>query len=313
MAIEWIHPSWRDLLIEHLVAHPSERQGFLGRCGVPGILLAVSRAGGSAGKREFPLLTDADDWNLVAAAIGRNVPTASLREINQLFSAIIDAIHYASAAGHAELAERLGDSANRCLNTCRARWDQSGKAIPRSTLQAYYQLTVLVRPLLPGPLLKATWSEAWDRVAVAFRELDAGADDLPLSLTAALELAQLVEKNEPRFLAQVDYPAAYTSSVSRLLDYADADLRADPRLRIKSDFDDRYSHLDEMRDLLDLIASEYESLGARARELAAGFQAEADSVSERKNEEFPESSAEDDDTSTSESEEFDPVAVFRDL
>ena len=199
MAIEWIHPSWRDLLIENLIAHPSERQAFLGRCGVPGILLAMSRAGGTAGKRELPLLTDADDWNLVAAAISRNVSVASLSELHQLFSAIIDAIKHSSSAHDEELAERLATLANSCLNTCRGTWDEVGKSIPQYTLRAYYQLTMLVRPLLPGPQLEVTWSAAWGRVNTAITDLATGGDDLLFTLNSALELARLIEKNEPRF------------------------------------------------------------------------------------------------------------------
>ena len=82
-AVEWIHPSWRDLLIEHLEAHPGDRRDFLSRCGVNGILLAVSRAGGSTGKREFPLLVDAEDWKIINDAICRNVKVASKWEMHQ--------------------------------------------------------------------------------------------------------------------------------------------------------------------------------------------------------------------------------------
>ena len=69
-----------------------------------------------------------------------------------------------------------------------------------------------------------------------------------------------------------------------------------------------------MRQLLGLIAVQFTSLRTRAQDLAEKFEAKANAVSEKKNEEFPESRADDDDESSpSEPVEFDPIAVFKDL
>ena len=32
MRVSWVHPSWRDLVIESLAADPVERRRFLSRC-----------------------------------------------------------------------------------------------------------------------------------------------------------------------------------------------------------------------------------------------------------------------------------------
>jgi hypothetical protein len=50
-AVTWVHPSWRDLVIEEVAATPGSRRDFLHRCGIDGALLALSTAGGAGGER----------------------------------------------------------------------------------------------------------------------------------------------------------------------------------------------------------------------------------------------------------------------
>jgi hypothetical protein len=52
----WVHPSWRDLIIEHVMEDEKDRQRFLEHTGIDGLILAVSSFGGATGTREFPLL-----------------------------------------------------------------------------------------------------------------------------------------------------------------------------------------------------------------------------------------------------------------
>ena len=63
MRVDWVHPSWRDLVIESLAADPSERRRFLRRCGVDGAAIALSTEGGAAGERARPLLQQDADWD----------------------------------------------------------------------------------------------------------------------------------------------------------------------------------------------------------------------------------------------------------
>jgi hypothetical protein len=70
LGIGWVHPSWRDLVIEELREDPIARHGFLSVSGVDGVTLAVSRAGGVAGERTLPLLITDGDWDV----LGDRVP-----------------------------------------------------------------------------------------------------------------------------------------------------------------------------------------------------------------------------------------------
>lgn len=64
LAVNWIHPSWRDLVIDELARNESLRRRYLVSCGPGGIQLATSIGGGARGTRRFPLLIDEKDWRI---------------------------------------------------------------------------------------------------------------------------------------------------------------------------------------------------------------------------------------------------------
>ena len=61
--VEWIHPSYRDLVIEQLRDGGSLRSEFLNRMNVAGVKLALSEAGGATGKLKFPLVSSTIEWD----------------------------------------------------------------------------------------------------------------------------------------------------------------------------------------------------------------------------------------------------------
>src|SRR5439155_7708898 len=62
--VSWVHPSWRDLVIEELRADREGRQRFLNACSLEGIRLAISTAGGTSGERSLPRLAEDLDWDV---------------------------------------------------------------------------------------------------------------------------------------------------------------------------------------------------------------------------------------------------------
>lgn len=82
LGIDWVHPSWRDLVIDRLREDATERRSFLRRCGTYGALLALSGGGGVSGERELPLLIDDADWDALTDRLGellRELEDATLR------------------------------------------------------------------------------------------------------------------------------------------------------------------------------------------------------------------------------------------
>ena len=74
MRVEWVHPSWRDLVIESLAADGEARRHFLPRCGVDGVAIALSWGGGASGERERPLLRCDADWDALGDGLYSPLP-----------------------------------------------------------------------------------------------------------------------------------------------------------------------------------------------------------------------------------------------
>jgi hypothetical protein len=71
MRVDWVHPSWRDLVIEELAADAELRRRFLAHCGVDGASLALSTGGGATGERFRPLVRCDADWDALGDGLHR--------------------------------------------------------------------------------------------------------------------------------------------------------------------------------------------------------------------------------------------------
>ncbi|HEV7487346.1 MAG TPA: hypothetical protein VGQ65_16865 [Thermoanaerobaculia bacterium] len=56
--VDWIHPSYRDLVIEELRERPDRREAFINNASITGLILALSTTGGADGDRSLPLMPD---------------------------------------------------------------------------------------------------------------------------------------------------------------------------------------------------------------------------------------------------------------
>jgi hypothetical protein len=62
---DWIHPSYRDLVIDELAADPELRTQFLRSASLEGVKLAVSDTGGQEGLRRLPFMLSAESWDVL--------------------------------------------------------------------------------------------------------------------------------------------------------------------------------------------------------------------------------------------------------
>ena len=63
--VDWIHPSYRDLVIEELIKNAELRNTFLRRASLEGVKLAVSDTGGRYGARSLPFIRSAESWDVL--------------------------------------------------------------------------------------------------------------------------------------------------------------------------------------------------------------------------------------------------------
>jgi hypothetical protein len=156
LGIGWVHPSWRDLVIDELSHDPGLRQRFLGVCGVDGATLALSRAGGSGGERSLPLLTSDSDWDLLGDRLHQLVRELEDQDVARVLVALADTLAVIDEARQEAEAQSL---ASDLLDATRRAWDHHRRPLPLFLLKAWYTLNAKAAQQIDPPALSATWAE----------------------------------------------------------------------------------------------------------------------------------------------------------
>jgi hypothetical protein len=156
MRVAWVHPTWRDLVIERVRADAALRRHFLSRCGVHGLVLALSVAGGAGGQRHLPLIGSDDDWDTLGDrlyALAPQLETTELVALLEALTATIGALEPAPAGSEPKVLAAM------LLRRVSSRWDTARVAIPLRALDAWLALSRQLQPPLDPPSLAVTWAE----------------------------------------------------------------------------------------------------------------------------------------------------------
>jgi hypothetical protein len=209
MKVEWVHPSWRDLVIEQLGADDRARENFLHRCSIHGTLLALSTAGGPTGGRRFPLLARDADWDALTDHLHGVVTRLDQAEM----VALLDTLE-ASARGSANI--ELDALARAFLARVAHEWDSRREPIALPALEAWMALRSALPAKIPTPAIAVTWAEL----------LPTGPPDLTAGASVErfadwLTLATVLRDYEPRLLAELNFPGRSRQHIDRLVDGLD--------------------------------------------------------------------------------------------
>jgi len=206
--IAWVHPSWRDLVIERLAADAVGRREFLAACGVEGALLALSVAGGRAGERVLPLLRSDADWDALAEGLHVLLRDAADPDLVRLLTALADATDAALGGHGAQEADALARS---CLEQVRDRWDAGHRPLALAPLEAWLEVAgrLLVDPPHP-PQVAPTWIELLPGMEL---------DDPAEAARAAdwLGLTELLAQHAPDKLEALGWPDGQRERVTELV------------------------------------------------------------------------------------------------
>jgi hypothetical protein len=154
--IGWVHPSWRDLVINELRRDAAARQRFLSACGVHGTMLALSHEGGTGGERRLPLLVTDGDWDLLGDRLGQLATELEHPDLARLLVALRSALDCGLEPARRREAHSLAGS---FLRVSARRCDHERQPLPVYLVDAWYALNDRVwDPALP-PRLGLTWAE----------------------------------------------------------------------------------------------------------------------------------------------------------
>jgi hypothetical protein len=269
-AVEWMHPSWRDLVIDHLASDDQARETFLRRCGLQGFLLALSAAGGATGQRQSPLLLRAEDWDALIASVPR-VMESERKAAASILAMLYEALQIreqGSASNGNKESVKLTSLTETILTYLRERWNKNG-VDSASLLDRYYSLSELLPSLPPSPNLQDTWKAFLADASANIKSFDPDQIEIRLSeFNEWMDLASTIRKNEPRFLRQVGFPNDFRTDFSELI----PSLRQ--RAELEFDFDDadecreEQSRLEALATLAEKIALSFPHIADEARKVA---------------------------------------------
>ncbi|MHB1539295.1 MAG: nSTAND3 domain-containing NTPase [Solirubrobacteraceae bacterium] len=223
LGIGWVHPSWRDLVIDELRGDATQRRRFLSRSGVDGALLALSQGGGASGERALPLLVGDGDWDELAARLATLVRELDGRQLARLLTALASLLASRSLASRHHEAHHL---AVFVLGCCRRDWEARGRALPTALLAAWLELRAVAEQPTPAPCLLRTWIEAHPGDALRERPLRR---DALTRIEDWLSLVRLLAEHEPRALASFEFSARdkqpLIELIGELIDVEDPELQ----------------------------------------------------------------------------------------
>jgi hypothetical protein len=153
--VTWIHPSWRDLVIDRLAAEGEARQTFLLRAELPGIMLALSTDGGPTGDRRLPLLVTDGDWDALGDSSHRLARTVSERDLVRLLVTV-------EAAAKLELGPQAEPELRAVIDliaaTLHRRFAHEPELMTARSLGAWFIFARLASEPPPAPDLRAAWA-----------------------------------------------------------------------------------------------------------------------------------------------------------
>lgn len=209
--VGWVHPSWRDLVIDELAGDFQARAAFLRTCGVHGVALALSTAGGSGGERTLPLLRDDDDWDVLADRIPAILPTLEAPELALLLETLAEALRHAPDSSRAELTS-LADAT--CAELGRL-WDAAAALpVPVGLLASWLSLAEELRE--PPPPAERALAKAWIEL-VPDEQLDLLTRHEVAALDDWLVLTDLLAAAAPALLDRLGFPAGQTDALRAIV------------------------------------------------------------------------------------------------
>jgi hypothetical protein len=218
--VDWIHPSYRDLVIDELVLDPGLRTSFLSRASLEGIKLAVSDSGGRFGERSQPLVRSAESWSVLRdRCLALAGPGTCDRELLEVLA------DSASKQSPGSNRERLGRILFQICGVIRERWGATRHLLSPKELKAFAAARNYSMPLAPLPDLHETWEALVERFRKGLRRADP--DDFmdfdygPFNALTAF--GEAIFECSAKFLTSVDFPGAFEKELDAVFSNARAE------------------------------------------------------------------------------------------
>ncbi len=233
--ITWMHPSYRDLVIDELQNDPKLRLEFLQTTGISGIKLALSDTGGSQGARYLPLLVDNAAWDALRDRCIYYIDRSNFYlQINPLFEIL------ASSGARAKATKSFVNISSLIKDICAhviKQW--SDEILDVRQVEAFIKVSIFTNPLTCLPDLLPTWEEKTKQLKAKIEKEEEFLDDWVIP--EWVSYLSLVSKFEPRLLIQLNFPDNYRQLLDQLI----------TRISYETEWDYSYSSTNELQQDID--------------------------------------------------------------
>jgi hypothetical protein len=271
--LTWIHPSYRDLVIDELACSPNDRKDFLRTMSLNGTKLALSLSGGESGARQFPLLVDKESWDILASRIRELASATSPAGLTSLVTSIDGAMRGEAVAALAK--NSLSDLMDVVSNAVKTRWQGGGLPMEIGLLEAVLGAGDQDKEKGSAPRIDVTWLH-WTTKLI--EELEHGRIPDGFSCRQWRACVVLAHKYGGEFTDTEAYQATMKSLEGSVQSAAkqviDTGIPDDPSLWTQADLD--IDHLEllfeemplsqetaELSDALEGLAEEYKELASQ--------------------------------------------------
>jgi hypothetical protein len=156
--VDWIHPSYRDLVIDELMFDFRKQARFVRNASSVGLGLALSEAGGAAGKRALPFLGNDASWEALEIRLLEILQMKNSRDVERLLRLLLNSLY--SETLEESTKGRVDNVLRKALSTINGAYASSDSTLTIDALRIYLSARFKVGIELPVPNLDETWEYA---------------------------------------------------------------------------------------------------------------------------------------------------------
>jgi hypothetical protein len=215
--VDWIHPSYRDLVIDELTNDLKLQATFLRNASLPGLQLALSDAGGGTGGRALPFLGSDAAWKSLKS---RALIVANEGTTGTVQALLILVTHSLRLETNKERTkELLRDILDGICDTVCIRW--STIPVKLDALKAYFLARSRLDSEPAVPNMAPSWELATRHLRKMLEENDLISETVVAEWTG---LADLIKLHVPEYLKEPDIRANFRDDFEQLNGAIDREL-----------------------------------------------------------------------------------------
>jgi len=222
LGVDWIHPSYRDLVIEELERDPLASEHFLEHCSWIGLQLALSIAGGAKGQRRYPLMNSDRSWIILKSRLVALLEdAASEYEVRRILQTVRGSLE--GTEGMADVHRKLAEIIVSCCDAIRNRLALHPSELDERMLREYYELSMSITPPPRMPEMYTLQKKLQNEFEAMLKNSE---DSFPVEedvLSKWIALMQIVMKTDRRLLIQDGFPEKYTELIEKLCNVMDSE------------------------------------------------------------------------------------------